>query len=51
LTVPRFLALRAEWRRHPPASWLLASAFGYRAPGAEPAAKAPTVAELRAALT
>ena len=51
LNVPRFLALRAEWRRHPPASWLLAAAFRYRTPDAEAVAKAPTVAELRAALT
>jgi hypothetical protein len=43
--------MRAEWRRHPPVSWLLAAALRYRAPEAEPAAKAPSVAELRAALT
>jgi len=51
LTVPRFLALRAEWRRRPPASWLLAAAYRYRAPDVEPSAKAPSIAELRAALT
>ena len=47
--VPRFLALRAQWRLHPPAAWLLAAALRYRAPGAEPDAKRPTVAELQAA--
>lgn len=51
LTVPRFLAMRTEWRRHPPVSWLLAAAFRYRSPDGDSAAKAPTVAELRAALT
>jgi hypothetical protein len=48
--VPRFLALRAQWRRHPPAAWLLAAAFRYRAPDADPDAKRPSVAELQAAL-
>ena len=40
LTVPRFLALQAEWRRHPPAHWLVAAALKYQPPG-EPAGAAP----------
>jgi hypothetical protein len=34
LTLPRLIALQAEWRARPPAHWLLASALHYRAPGA-----------------
>lgn len=30
LTVPRLEALRAEWRKHPPAALLLAAWLGYR---------------------
>ena len=32
LTMPRFLALQAEWRRHPPVHWLVAAALKYRPP-------------------
>jgi len=32
LTMPRFLALRAEWRRNPPAHWLVAASLKYRPP-------------------
>jgi hypothetical protein len=49
LTVPRFLALQAEWRRHPPAHWLVAAALKYKPPGEGPSARRqPTVAELKA---
>jgi len=33
--VPRFLALRAHWRREPPPAALLAAALRYRPPTAE----------------
>ena len=49
LTVPRFLALQAEWRRHPPAHWLIAAAMKYRPPGGPAPRAQPTVAELKAA--
>ncbi len=32
LTVPRYLALVAEWRARPPAHWLIAAALQYRPP-------------------
>ena len=32
LTMPRLLALRAEWRRNPPVHWLVAAALKYREP-------------------
>ena len=41
LTMPRFLALRAEWRRNPPVHWLVAAALKYRAPD-DAATAAPT---------
>lgn len=51
LTLPRLLALQAEWRARPPAHWLLASAFKYRAPDAAAAPpRQPTIDELKAAL-
>ncbi|MGD0641979.1 MAG: hypothetical protein ABSC22_14625 [Roseiarcus sp.] len=51
LTMPRFLALAAEWRVNPPAHWLLAAALKYRPPDrdAKAPARQPTVAELKAA--
>jgi hypothetical protein len=49
LTVPRFLALHAEWKRHPPAHWLIAAALKYRPPSEKPTQSQPTVAELKAA--
>jgi hypothetical protein len=50
LTVPRYLALQAEWRARPPAHWLLASALKYRAPDSAPApSRQPTFDEMRAA--
>jgi hypothetical protein len=49
--VPRFLALQAEWRRNPPAHWLLAAAFGYRPKGDLAPARQATMAELKAALS
>ena len=50
LTVPRYLALQAEWRARPPAHWLLAAALKYRAPesGVAPSRR-PTLDEMRAA--
>jgi hypothetical protein len=50
LTIPRLRALRAEWRKRPPAHWLIAAALRYQEPGAAPAARPPTVAELQTAL-
>jgi hypothetical protein len=49
LTIPRFLALRAEWRRNPPAHWLVAAALKYRAPEEAESLRQPTIAELKAA--
>ena len=49
LTVPRFLALQAEWRRHPPTHWLVAAALKYRPPGEAAPRGQPTIAELKAA--
>ncbi len=49
LTVPRFLALQSEWRRHPPTHWLIAAALKYKPPGGPAAQRQSTVAELRAA--
>ena len=49
LTVPRFLALQAEWRRNPPVNWLVAAALKYRPPGETPAQSQPSVAALKAA--
>ena len=49
LTMPRFLALRAEWRRNPPIHWLAAAALKYRAPNDGAPPRQPTVAELKAA--
>jgi hypothetical protein len=49
LTMPRFIALRAEWRRNPPIHWLVAAALKYRPPEDEAQARQPTIAELRAA--
>jgi len=49
LTVPRYLALRAEWRRNPPAHWLIASALKYRAPDDAKPVRQPTIGELKAA--
>jgi hypothetical protein len=51
LTLPRLRALRAEWRRRPPAHWLLAAAMRYQEPGAASPARRPSAAELQAALT
>jgi hypothetical protein len=48
--VPRFLALHAEWRRNPPAHWLLAAALRYRPQGDPAPARQATIAELKAAL-
>ncbi len=50
LTMPRLLALHAEWRRNPPAHWLIASALKYRAPGETAPPRQPTIAELKATL-
>jgi hypothetical protein len=50
LTVPRLLALQAEWRRHPPAHWLVAAALKYKPPEETPLSRQPTIAELKAAL-
>ncbi|MFZ1962191.1 MAG: hypothetical protein WAU78_01750 [Roseiarcus sp.] len=49
--MPRYLALAAEWRVHPPAHWLLAAALKYRPADrdAKSPARQPTVAELKAA--
>jgi hypothetical protein len=49
LTLPRFLALRAEWRRNPPTHWLVAAALKYRAPVDAAPPRQPTIAELNAA--
>jgi hypothetical protein len=50
LTVPRFLALRAEWRRRPPAHWLLAAALRFKEPEPASPQSRPSVVELQAAL-
>jgi hypothetical protein len=50
LTVPRFLALHAEWRRNPPVHWLLAAALGHRPRGEVEATHQATIAELKTAL-
>jgi len=47
--MPRFLALRAEWRRNPPVHWLVAAALKYREPTGEISSRAPTIAALKAA--
>jgi hypothetical protein len=51
LTLPRLVALQAEWRAHPPAHWLVAAALKYRPPKAEAdsAAQQSTIAQLKAA--
>jgi hypothetical protein len=46
--MPRFLALRAEWRRNPPVHWLVAAALKYRSPDDAPPTRQPTIAELKA---
>jgi hypothetical protein len=51
LTVPRFLALRAEWRRRPPAHWLFSAAQAKSEPGDSQTDRRPSVAELSAALS
>jgi hypothetical protein len=51
LTTPRYLALRAEWRRRPPAHWSIAAALGYREPGTAATAARPSIAELQTALS
>jgi len=48
LTVPRYLALQAEWKRNPPVHWLLAAAVNYRPPGEPTPSRQPTIAELKA---
>ena len=50
LTMPRFLALQAEWRRNPPIHWLIAAALKYRAPNESAPSRQATIAELKAAL-
>jgi hypothetical protein len=47
--MPRFLALRAEWRRNPPVHWLVAAALKYREPSDEISSRQPTIAALKAA--
>jgi hypothetical protein len=47
--MPRFLALRAEWRRNPPVHWLVAAALKYREPSEEIPSRQPTIAPLKAA--
>lgn len=49
LTLPRLIALRKEWRRHPPVHWLVASALKYKTPDETTITKQPSVAELQAA--
>jgi len=49
LTMPRFLALRAEWRRNPPVHWLVAAALKYREPKDDAPPRQPSIAELKAA--
>jgi len=41
--------LQAEWRRHPPAHWLIAAALKYKPPGETLKQSQPTAAELKAA--
>jgi hypothetical protein len=48
--VPRYLALQTEWRRSPPAHWLVAAALKYRAPTEGVTTRQPTIAELKATL-
>jgi hypothetical protein len=47
--MPRFLALRAEWRRNPPVHWLVAAVLKYREPAEDAPQRQPTIAELKAA--
>jgi hypothetical protein len=47
--MPRFLALKAEWRCNPPVHWLVAAALKYRAQNDEAPPRQPTIAELKAA--
>jgi len=47
--VPRFIALQAEWKRHPPAHWLVAAALKYKPPGDEAPPRGSSIAELKAA--
>lgn len=50
MTTPRYLAMKNEWRRSPPAHWLLAALLKYRSPDQEAsAAAAPTVEALKTA--
>jgi hypothetical protein len=51
LTMPRLVALQAEWRANPPAHWLLAAALKYRPPPgpAQSAAPKATIAQMKAA--
>jgi hypothetical protein len=50
MTVPRFAALRSEWRRRPPAHWLLAAALRYGERDPTLPNRRPSAAELQAAL-
>lgn len=50
LTLPRFLALREQWREHPPTHWLVAAAMNYRAPNKALSTAQPSVKQLEAML-
>jgi hypothetical protein len=47
--VPRFLALQAEWRRHPPSHWLVAAALKYKPPDEKARGRQASMAELKTA--
>ncbi|MGO9741510.1 MAG: hypothetical protein ACLPN5_08370 [Roseiarcus sp.] len=49
LTLPRYQALREQWRAHPPVHWLVAAALGVK-PADANAPRRPTLEELKAAL-
>jgi hypothetical protein len=48
LTLPRFLALREQWREHPPTHWLVAAAMNFRPPGRTGLTTQPSVKQIEA---
>jgi hypothetical protein len=47
VTIPRYLALQAHWRRHPRPEWLIAGYLGFKPPPEAPQSSMtrPTVAQ------
>jgi hypothetical protein len=50
LNLPRFLALREQWRRHPPVNWLVAAVLKYEATEKAKPSVQPTVRDIDALL-